>query len=223
MTDHPLDVVQGHILLAAGGGTWLLDTGAPSSFGVPNTLEVGGRTFDVPDSYLGMTADFLSEAIAHPITGLLGADVLQGFDVLLDVPARRITLSEEPIQCGGDAVPMRSFMGVPMVEVEILDNRISMFFDTGAPISYLQDPLIEEFPDAGVERDFYPGFGEFETRTRMVEMSIGRAAWSVRCGELPELLGMTLMMGGARGIVGNAIALGRPLALLYRRRQLVFC
>lgn len=95
-----------------------------------------------------------------------------------------------------------------------------MFFDTGAQVSYFQDDLLATFPPAGVVSDFYPGVGQFETDTFMVPFVLGEEAFSLRCGQLPDLLGMTLQMARVQGIVGNAILRDRMVGYFPRRRMM---
>jgi hypothetical protein len=54
-----------------------------------------------------------------------------------------------------------------------------------------------------------------------VPVSIGGIAFTLRCGTLPGLLGMTLMMASTEGIVGNAILSNRSVGYFPRRRVMV--
>lgn len=108
-------------------------------------------------------------------------------------------------------------MGIPIIPVTIAGETFRLFFDTGAQVSYLQDDALDTFPSAGVMQDFYPGFGEFETETHHVPISLGSLTETLRCGRLPGLLGMSLMMADAQGILGNAILHGRTAGYFPRR------
>lgn len=96
-------------------------------------------------------------------------------------------------------------MGTPIVTVRVGGSGHGMFFDAGARISCFQDDSLAEVPPAGSVTDFYPGVGRFQTETHEVPVPLGGVAFTLRCGGLPGLLGMTLMMAGTRCIVGNAI------------------
>jgi hypothetical protein len=76
-------------------------------------------------------------------------------------------------------------------------------------------------PQAGSLADFYPGFGPFETDTYDVPIALAGLQWRERCGRLPGLLGMTLMLGGVHGILGNALLRDRAVGYFPRRRVLV--
>ena len=98
-----------------------------------------------------------------------------------------------------------------------------MFFDTGAQISYFQDEeVMGAFPNAGTMEDFYPGFGRFQTDTRNVDLLFGGEAFTLRCGTLPGLLGMSLVIGGASGILGNIVLQDRVVGYFPRRKKLLF-
>lgn len=52
-------------------------------------------------------------------------------------------------------------------------------------------------------------------------MQLGKTHYQLRCGALPELLGMSLMLAGVEGIVGNEIMTNRVVGYFARRNQLV--
>ena len=61
----------------------------------------------------------------------------------------------------------------------------------------------------------------FETETYSAKVTLGNVQFSLRCGTLPQLLGMTLMMGGTQGILGNDIFRDRKIGYFPRRGLLV--
>lgn len=221
MNTLPLQLRDGHLFVELNGELWLFDTGAPTSFGTVATITLCGVQFRIGSSYLGLTATTLSGFVGVPCVGLLGADVLGRFDIIFDVPTKTITLSTEELSFAGQAVPLTEFMGIPILTAQIGGSDFRMFFDTGAQISYLQDDSLSGFPAAGQVTDFYPGVGQFQTNTHTVGVRIGTTSFSVRCGSLPGLLGMTLMMAGTQGIIGNEILHNCRVGYFPRRRQLV--
>jgi hypothetical protein len=115
----------------------------------------------------------LSELVGIDCRGLLGADVFGCFDQIIDLPGGRLTLDSGELEHPGHAIELGEFMGIPIIPVTVAGKTFRLFFDTGAQVSYLQDDALETFPSAGVMRDFYPGFGEFETETHNVPISLG--------------------------------------------------
>jgi hypothetical protein len=217
----PLQIQQGHMFIRIDDETMLLDTGAPNSFCSSSQLTLGGQQFLLRDNYLGLTPDTLSNYVGINTTGLIGADVLGVFDLIIDAPGSTVTLSTEKLKCAGHPVPLDSFMGIPIIFAIIGSATYRMFFDTGAQISYLQDDSLTDYPLAGQVKDFYPGLGQFVTETHTVDLKVGECTFSLRCGRLPDLLGMTLMMAGTQGILGNQFLHDRTVGYFPRRKILI--
>jgi hypothetical protein len=220
MTIFPLHHLNSHLFLELDDGLWLHDTGAPSSFGRRRSIELLGQAFAAEESYMGLDAALLSEAVGIECRGLLGADILGTFDQIIDLPNARLTLAEEDLEHRGHLIRLDDFMGIPIISATVADEPFRMFFDTGAQISYLQDDVIESFPASGAMDDFYPGFGQFVTETHLARFVIGGETQALRCGRLPGLLGMSLMMADVQGILGNAILEGRSVGYFPRRKLL---
>jgi len=221
MNTLPLQFRHGHLFVELGGELWLLDTGAPTSFGTSRSLTIAGEQFSLGTSYVGLTTETLSQFVGVPCVGLLGADVLGRFDHLFDSTAGRLTVSTAELSHSGQAVRLDEFMGIPIVTARVGGRHYRMFFDTGAQISYFQGDSLREFPSAGSVTDFYPGVGQFQTDTHDVPVSLDGVSFTLRCGTLPGLLAKTLMMASTEGIVGNAILSRRTVGYFPRRRTMI--
>ena len=220
MESLPLAYRNSHLFLQLEDGLWLYDTGAPASFGDPAALRLLGQNFEIPDGYMGLNAAGLSGAVDVDCLGLLGADVINAFDQILDVAGGRLTISEGELRHPGEVLGLDEFMGIPIVSATVAGEPFRLFFDTGAQLSYLQDDLIEKYPSAGLMEDFYPGCGRFETETHMVVINLGSQTHTLRCGQLPGLLGMSLKMADTAGILGNSILQDRTVGYFPRRSML---
>ena len=221
MNTFPLQLRDGHLFIELSGELWLLDTGAPNSFGTNSNLSLAGEQFRLGSNYLGLTAATLSGFVGVQCVGLLGADVLGRFDIIFDVPNNTVSFSTEELSFPGQPVPLNEFMGIPILTAQIRGRDFRMFFDTGAQISYLQDDSLAEFPTSGQVTDFYPGVGKFQTETHTVDAQVGAFSFGVRCGSLPGLLGMTLMMADTQGILGKQILHERKAGYFPRRKKLI--
>jgi len=221
MNTLPLQLRAGHLFVELGGELWLLDTGAPTSFGMSRRLTIAGEQFILGTDYLGLTAATLTQFVGLPCVGLLGADVLGRFDHLFDSIAGRLTVSTAELSHSGQTVRLDEFMGIPIVTARVGGRQYRMFFDTGAQISYFQGESLTEFPSAGSVTDFYPGVGQFQTDTHDVPVSLDGVSFTLRCGTLPGLLAPTLMMASTEGIVGNAILSNRTVGYFPRRRRMI--
>ena len=217
----PIQSHDGHLFLVLEDDLWLLDTGAPTSFGTTRHLYIAGEHFNLSTSYLGLTAATLSQFVGVQCVGLLGADVLSRFDHIFDTAGGRLTVSTSELSRNGHMVRLDEFMDIPIVTARVGRSDYRMFFDTGAQISYFQHDSLSEFPFAGRVIDFYPGVGQFHTDTHEVPFSLGGITFTLRCGTLPGVLGMTLMMAGTAGIVGNAIMSNRTVGYFPRRGTMV--
>ena len=220
MSTFPLHFLKGHLFLETGDAKWLIDTGAPTSFGSRSELALAGKHFRLGNDYHGHTVADLSPHVGA-CAGLLGNDVLGQFDMLLDVPNRTVELSVEELRHPGQSVKLDEFMGIPIVTTRIRGADYRMFFDTGAQLSYLQLVSLSDFPPAGVITDFYLEFGTFETETHIVDIQLGEIDFSLRCGTLPVSLRDRFMMTGTADIVGNEIVRTRQVGYFPRRRLLV--
>lgn len=218
---HLLRHRAGHLLLEHGNHHWVVDTGSPVSFGSDEPPVLAGQTLSLGNGYMGLTAEALSGMIGHPVSGVLGTDVLNQFDVVLDLRAESVEFHRGEAALAGNAVPMSDVMGVPVVDVDIEGRSHAFFFDTGASVSYCQLTGMERYPPLAPMRDFYPGFGEFDTVTWQMPLRLGATTFLLRTGRLPPLLGMALAMAGTKGIVGNAVCLQHRTGYFPRRRQLV--
>lgn len=219
--DYPLQYQREHLLIELASGYWILDTGSPTSFGKSAKLELAGQVFGVAQNLMGLTAGTLSSLSGLDVQGLLGTDILNAFDVLFDLPAERVTLSQSAITLEGVCMPIDMVMGVPTVRVHIKDPETTMFFDTGSSLCYWQDERLTEYPLYDTRKDFFPGVGEFEVTTYQVPFALNDQPFESICGSLPELLGLPLSLLGVDGILGNGFMTQRQVAYLPRRGQLV--
>jgi len=221
VTTLPLQLLEGHLFLVLDDSLWLLDTGCPGSFGTSNCLSIAGESFSMGRSYPGLNVEMLSHFIGVPCAGLIGGNVLDRFDHIFDVTGGQITLSTGELSHFGECLHLDKFMDVPIVTARIGSRSYPMFFDTGAQFSYFQDDSLADYPSAGNVTDFYPGIGQFQTDTHTVPVALSGVEFSLRCGRLPDLLGMTLMMANVAGIIGHSILHDRAVGYFPRRSMLV--
>jgi hypothetical protein len=216
-----LNFEHGHLFLAGDEGSWLLDTGAPNSFGASGSITIGNQYFAFANSYMGLDSKSLSEHLELEALGIIGADILNQFDVVFDIPNSQIEFSSSLLDLQGTCLVLDEFMGIPIIEVEISGQLERMFFDTGAQISYWQSDELGEFPKKEIKNDFFPGVGSFEVQTHLVKCNLSGVENSIKFGSLPGILGMTLMMADVSGIIGNEIMKRRRVGYFPKRSKLV--
>ena len=211
----------GHLYVSIDEHDWLLDTGAPITFGNINSLYIGNARFDIPNSYVGLTASQLSEFVGHATTGIIGTDILNKFNIIIDVKNEKVSFANDTVTLEGSSLEMAEYMGIPIIMAKINGRNRKMFFDTGAQISYFQNESLYSFPALGKFTDFFPGFGQFQTNLYMVGAVIGTEQYKLRCGQLPKLLAMTLAQTGAEGIIGNEMLKDQVVGYFPGSKQLV--
>jgi len=215
--EYEYKLVDGHIIVKDGSRQLLIDTGAPSSVGDSSPLAFAGGSYPMQSSYMGISPASLSKSVGTPINALVGADILNRYDILIDPVAQRFTLTEDKLPLDGTSLELDVFMGIPIIEASVGEEMVRMFFDTGAKLSYLDPDKTNAFSSVGTESDFYPGVGEFSTNAYDIPIALATENVVLRVGNLPELLQMTLMMANTSGILGTAILKTHKVTFAPRR------
>ena len=231
MNFYSLKWIEGLIYIELDEALWILDTGSPGSFGSKSSASICGQTFKIPSSYMGISISTIGKHAAPRCVGLLGMDILGQFDSNIDLSSESIEISTEKLICDGIAIQLETASiegleeltssGVPVIDAHINGRSFRVVFDTGAEISYLQDDVINSFPEAGRFKDFYPGFGDFDADTYRIGLTLESEKFFVRCGKLPPLLGIPLTTLGVQGIVGNEILKNRKVGFFPRRNLMI--
>lgn len=223
MTFLPLKFEKKHLFVEIDQQLWLYDTGSPSSFGNVGSISIADEKFSLKQNYMGvLDAKSLSDFIGVTCVGLLGADILNGFDQLFDLPDGRIRFSKKEFSFEGQSLPMEYFRGVPIVKALIGGQDYRMVFDTGAPYSYFQEASLAEYPEAGEISDFYPGLGRFQVNTHYLPVSLAGINFTLQCGSFTGKLAQAMSQMNTSGIVGNEILCDRVVAYFPRRAKMVF-
>ena len=218
---HRLVFRNNHIYLEIEGDLWVYDTGADSSFGNRPTGLLGPKE-DVADLYAGQfSAEDISGFLGETVAGIIGADIINRYDHIIDLKTSLLTVSDGELTSEGFVQPLDFFMGVPMLKANIGGASHGLFFDTGAQISYFQGPAPADAVDAEDLEDFFPTVGAFTTQTKHIKVGLNGLNHTLRCGKLPGMMGTALSMANLSGILGNEVMRGRVTAFYPRRQQLV--
>ncbi len=221
--EYGLSFEKGHLFAEIERKKFVLDTGSPMSMAASPGLNFRGKDLQLPGNIMGLTADQLTGFIGTAVHGLLGTDVLNEADLLFDFERGKLVVPGAPLPMEGEAISFKPVMGVPLVEASVDGQAYGFFFDTGARISYFQDEDgLAKGSKIGTDEDFYPGFGRFETETYRLEVKLVSRAFSLVTGTLPTMLGLSLSMADADGILGNEILQGlKSLAYMPGRNRIV--
>ena len=221
--EYGLSFEKGHLFAEIESKKFVLDTGSPMSMAASSGLNFREKDLQLPGNIMGLTADQLTGFIGTEVHGLLGTDVLNEGDLLFDFERGKLVVPGAPLPMEGEAISFKPVMGVPLVEAVVDGQAYGFFFDTGARISYFQEEdVLAKGPKIGTDEDFYPGFGRFETDTYRLEVKLVSRAFSLVTGTLPAMLGLSLSMADADGIIGNEILQGlKSLAYMPGRSRIV--
>lgn len=199
-------MVDGHIIVTSEDGEkCLVDTGSPWSVGnAQNVMFAGGR-HPLRPYFMGKSVDELTGPIGVRIDALIGTDILNHYDMIIDQARGVLDISDEEIDVEGEVLPLEQVMGVPTVMVVVGGRRIKMFFDTGAKISYVGQETAEAHPKCATSQDFHVILGEFTVVIHRVPIMLGSCSLEMDLGAMPQLLQSALRLAGTEGILGTAI------------------
>ena len=199
-----INLVDGHLLISDNGNTILVDTGSPVTVHQEDTLSFLGREFPVHTSILGDRIDSLCKLSGIEFTTLLGMDILSQYRVVFDYENRELTfLTEEEAGMEGTTVPLVNVMGgVKAICLEINGQPLKMAIDTGAPLSYVDRIVTDDFESIGEKEDFHPMAGRYTTPIFKLEAEFCGKRFTGTYGNLPTMMGLSLKLGGLDGVVG---------------------
>jgi hypothetical protein len=217
MHTYKYDFVNGHIIVVAEQLRLLIDTGAPFSVVDSSPLAFAGGSFQAQHDYMGISPESLSMSVGTPINALIGTDILNQYDILIDPTTNTFNLTVDELPLVGQSLALDNVMGIPIVDVGVGQDNVRMFFDTGAKLSYLDPDRTDAFQSVGTETDFYPGVGDFSTKAYDIPVALGNETVVLRVGNLPQLLQMTLMQAETAGILGTAILRTHKVTFAPRR------
>lgn len=220
---HGLELVRDHMLLRLPHGLALIDTGSPVSIGRGRTLRLQGREW-TPSTGMAFALDAVSDHIGTRVEWLLGHDVIRAHPMALEWGRGRARVGRTRFPASSSIVHRVEFaMGIPITAASHRGTDIRAVLDTGAALSYAPRSAVEGLVAVGSHRDFFPGFGEFETETWAVTVNIGRRELALRVGVLPEPLQLMfgMLLGPDGWIIGSDFFRDRAVYLDYRRREVV--
>jgi len=221
----PLILRGGHLFLEVDGGLWLVDTGATDSFGAAREIRLVETNHVLQDSYGGLTPGRLSAYVSEDCAGLLGVDILNQYDFVLDLTSGTAEVFSNDADLEGHDIPLEVIQGAPILTVRVRGADTKVIFDTGAQVSYLPASLLDGFPRAGTVTDFYNPHGTFPMELRTVDLEVGPLPFRVRCGAVGAIpggdVGRILAAARVEGILGNEVLEGRRAGYFPRRRLLV--
>lgn len=220
----PMVVRNGHMMIRGGQGRLaLLDTGSPVSVGRGAAYTVAGRSWN-PATAMQPVLDAAGQHIGRRLDWLFGHDFFAANPVLIDWPGRRVhILSPNAGPLRGRTIPLELVMGVPVVTGRSALGPVRAVIGSSAALSYVPSNVVEGLAPAGKHRDFFPGFGEFETDMWRVRTEIGGRSLILSAGILPPMLQMmlALVLGADGWIIGSDFFRDRVTIIDYPSERLI--
>ncbi len=186
MKSYKIDTYNGHILLNLNGIYAIIDTGSPISIS-NQTLEFLNKRYKLPDSFMGIKVNQISELAGFRIDAIIGNDILSKYKFKIRFKDRFIDFGDE-IEHGNIK---HNIIGITSIIFNVtIDNRNTYaILDTGAFISYACKELVANKTNIGKKEDFYPIIGKFKTPLFELPTSIdNRSVINLHYGILPKNL-----------------------------------
>lgn len=200
---YPLVYQANHMFVELPEGKFLVDTGAPHTFGRTGSVTYGARRVAIPSATLGANVDSLEKLPGVRCDGLLGMDLMSTAQVLWDGPSGKAIVGETVVAAGARRVPYRSLMGVPVVDASIGGRKLSCIYDTGAQYGYvLRREFAECGEDDGAIEDYNPIMGKIHSPAWRVPVDMHGVQFQERVGVLTGMFAGMLGMVGVDAIVG---------------------
>jgi Ca-activated chloride channel family protein len=201
----PLKLVYGHLLAEMDGRTILVDTGCPVSIGRHLHWVFMEQSFELSRSYMGISVDDLSNLVNERVDILLGADLLQLACTEIDLADQIIVFRAHPELHTDVRIPIEQFMGVPSLQANIRGKDVNLIIDSGSQYSYLRSDMVSGMKASGKARDFYPGFGEFDTDLYDLDVTLGGKHVRLKFGVLPRMLETAVLVTRSDGLLGTEL------------------
>lgn len=209
----PLVFRKNHLFVEIARELWVYDTGCQISFGnsQPTPLSNSPIVREIPVCDKTANAEIISGYLGVKIAGLIGTDILNQFNHLIDLRPGKMEL-----QCGTELTApsglkqdIQLLQQTPVIQASVDGKKGNYVFDTGAQLSYLTgEPPTDRAPCTPTD-DFWIPIGEFHTETYYAPISLKGYTPTIRFGYPPEKLQKFLSAIPVDGIIGNELLIGR--------------
>lgn len=192
------ELIDGHIIFEYEDKNMLLDTGS-NSIGQIKTINFLNTEFDIDNEFNGLDIQKISKYVGCNIDFLIGINILRHFDLYIDNQNKELTFSKNNNEFYDDAVALDEHC---IFDVVIEGIKLKAYFDTGAKVSYIPSEIVEENITCGRAKDFFPGYGSFETMLYRLDTQIGSIDIELKYGVLPTPLEESLLKRNQYAIIG---------------------
>lgn len=216
-----------HLFLLHEARHWIIDTGCPTSFGNAACDPIIQKSLGRREVFFGksVNAETISGYVGLQVEGLIGCDILNQFDILIDLRpgVMKISASVDELAPPEGALAVdiaRLHESIPYLKATVGNQSGRYIFDTGAQLSYQVGPIPVDASPCTPTDDFWIPIDEFQTETYHASVNILDRETRLRFGVPPKKLADGLASEKVQGIIGNEILIGRCTGYFPRRGKL---
>lgn len=219
--DYPAELVNGCLFTRIDDQHILVDSGSPVSAGKRAEWIFMNQSHQLATSALGVSPAYLSQEIGHPVDMLMGTDILKHYVLTVDLKNGILNFSEHAVKIGKFRAFFKVMAGVPIIRGKLAGETVEMFVDTGAKLTYVEKQMVAGLTPIRQEQDFYPTIGRFTTPVFELPLEInGGVKLQAQVGILPEKLESTLLVTGAKAILGTQLFKHYTISMDFVNREI---
>lgn len=212
---------NGYPLIHSGSDVILVATGSPTTIHITRQFQFMGQMHQVVTQYNNTDIPILQRWIHPKMTTMLGMDIMSKCSVFFDLAGGMIRFDDmKPCHLFSRPFGIRTDRGVPVLQAIVNGHKIEAYLESAAKVSYLRKTLIGDREPSGVQSDFFPGYGNFDTKTWKLPTSVEAYDCEVEYGVLHHPLSTLLEGAGPKGILGIDFLRQFKVCLDVRNRQM---
>ena len=177
---------------------------------------------------MGVDFDSIVNHIGQPVNVIMGNDQLEKSKVLVDYSRGIITFGDN-VSLTGTVVLCSLSANYLVVKAKINGATRKVFFDTGAPTSYVSEAWLDGCPKVGEAEDFHPLVGFFTAPVYSAPVNFAGRSANVEIGVLPNKLqamletqGGLIAGEGTDGVIGRGFFPSNKMLLDIAGRTITF-
>lgn len=181
-----------------------------------------------PAKLMGVDFDSIVNHIGQPVNVIMGNNQLKNSKVLVDYSRGTITFGDDA-SLAGSVVPCSLRANYLVVKAKINGATRKVFFDTGAPTSYVSEDWLDGCLKVGETEDFHPLVGAFTAPVYSVPVDFAGRSANVEIGVLPNKLqamletqGALIVGEGTAGVIGRSFFPSNKMLLDIAGRTITF-
>lgn len=221
MEEFQIEWHNGYPLIHSGSDIILVATGSQETIHITRQFQFFGQVHQVVTQYNHTDIPTLQRWIHPKITTMLGMDIMSRCSVFFDLAGGMIRFDEvKPCHLFSQPFGIKTVMAIPVLKAIVNGHKIDVFLESAAKVSYLRNTLIGDREPSGVQSDFFPGYGNFDTKTWKLPTSVEAKDCEVEYGVLPARLSPLLEGARPQGILGIDFLRQFRVCLDVRNRQM---